>query len=309
MFVSNGVLKVLKKINREGDLQKNVDSKSLTSFKAGGAFRAILYVNTLESLIRVMIFIREKSVPYFILGKGSNILVSDKGYAGVCIVLGGDFADYEIRDDAIEFGAGISLSKAFRICRDLGLGGLEVLATIPGSIGGATYMNAGAFGQNMSDIVSYVVCLLNGKITYLKPNDCEFGYRHSVFQEKDIIILRVGLKKQPLDKIDMQNKYLHALETKKASQPLEYPSAGSVFKNIDGISVAKMLDDMGAKGLKQGDAMVSTKHSNFIINTGNATAQDIYVLIEKLRKAFFEKYRLQLQSEIKLIGEFNETDG
>lgn len=293
----------LKRLNTGGTLKTNVDFSTLTTFRVGGKAKCFMEICSFEGLIKVFDYIQKNNLDYFILGAGSNLLVSDKGYGGVVIKLGGAFERIEVDENGrLECGGGVRLSCAYATARDLGLSGLEVLGTIPATIGGATYMNAGAYGEDMSGVVDYVVALHNGKIKYYKCEECKFAYRSSVFQTNGALILRVGLRLSPLPKDDIMEKFLSVLKMKRNSQPLESPSAGSTFKRIDGLNVSKMLDDMGVKGLKVGGAQVSTKHANFIINDGTASATDIYKLIMKIKEMFRKTYNIELQTEIKFLG-------
>lgn len=294
----------LKKCNKGGTILKNVSLSNYTTFKIGGRAKIMVTIKTIEGFIRVMDYIQNKKLRYFILGEGSNLLISDKGYDGVVILLKGDLARISETHDGIEVGAGARLTTAYIEARNLGLSGLEVLGTIPGSTGGAIYMNAGAYDTCISDIVSYVIAYVDGKIKYYTLSECEFGYRSSIFQKNNAIILRVGLKLITKDPNDIQAKYLDTLKRKRLSQPLSFPSAGSVFKGIGDLSVSKMLDDMGVKGLREGGAMVSDKHANFIVNDGNAKAKDVYVLIHKVKKMFKDTYGIDLQIEIQFLGDF-----
>lgn len=294
----------LKKCNKGGTVLKNVSLSNYTTFKIGGRAKIFVTIKTIEGFICVMDYIQNKQLKYFILGEGSNLLISDRGYDGVVILLKGDLARVSQTTDGVEVGAGARLTTAYVEARNLGLSGLEVLGTIPGSIGGAVYMNAGAYDTSISDIVTYVVAYIDGKMKYYTQSECQFGYRTSIFQNNNAIILRVGLTLVAKDYEEIQSKYLDTLKRKRISQPLSYPSAGSVFKGIDGMSVSKMLDDMGVKGLREGGAIVSSKHANFIINEGNAKAQDVYILIHRVKKMFKDAYGIDLQIEIQFLGEF-----
>lgn len=295
----------LRRLNTNGTTKVNVPMNSLTTFKVGGKAKCLMEICSFEGFIKVIDYIQKHKLNYFILGAGSNLLVSDKGYNGVVIKLGGAFGRVEVDDEGrLECGGGVRLSEAYATARDLGLGGLEVLGTIPATIGGATYMNAGAYGEDVSGVVDYVVALCDGKIKFFRNEDCKFLYRSSIFQNNNAIILRVGFKLKKSTKDEIMEKFLSVLKRKRASQPLKENSAGSTFKRVDGINVSKMLDDMGAKGLRVGGAQVSTKHANFIVNDGTASATDIYKLVIKVKKMFKEKYNIDLQTEIKFLGEF-----
>lgn len=294
----------LKSLNVGGKVEKGVCLQNYTTFKLGGKAKYMICISTLEGLIKVMDYINGRKQKFFVLGAGSNLLVSDKGYDGLVINLDGDFARLEQSLDGLtSIGAGMRLSKAYSIIKDLGFSGLEVLATIPATIGGAVYMNAGAFCEQISDNIEYVVALVDGKITYFSRDDCNFGYRYSVFQSLHAIILRVGFRFASKDKVKIEEEFKSALQRKRESQPLEYPSAGSVFKAIDGVVVSKMLDDMNIKGMRIGGAVVSDKHANFILNRGGS-ANDVYRLINKIKFMFKEKYNIDLETEIKFLGEF-----
>ena len=294
----------LNRLNKGGSCVKNVDLKEYTTFKLGGKAKYMVTISTIEGLIKVMDYISARNIDYFILGAGSNLLISDNGYNGIVIKLAGDFARFEQTEDGlVSVGGGMRIAKAYAICKDLGQSGLEVLATIPATIGGAVYMNAGAFGEQISDHIEYVTALVDGKIKYFCHDDCHFGYRSSVFQNLRAIILRVGFSFENGSKEKIELAFKEALQKKRALQPLEYPSAGSVFKRIDGLNVSKMLDDMGIKGMRVGGVMVSYKHANFILNLGG-TAKDVYLLIHKIKKMFKDKYDINLETEIKFLGEF-----
>lgn len=301
--------KKLKKLNDKGKCEKNVSFKNLTTFKIGGLAKFFLQINTIENFIKVMDYINAKKLDYFIIGNGSNILASDKGYKGILIKLGGDFDRIEHFENILECGSGVMLGGVLSKARKLCLSGLEDCVGIPATIGGATYMNAGAYNFEMSKVIESVVAYVDGKINYFKKEDCKFGYRKSIFQDNNAIILRVRLKLENGDKklIDERCKFI--IEKRKNSQPLEFPSAGSIFKRMDNLVVSASLDECGIKGLTIGGAEVSNKHANFIINKVNATSSDVIKLINVIKEKFEERYKEKLQLEIRLIGEFDETIG
>ena len=304
MCVKCEVFARLKCNNKNGETFQNVDLSKYTTFHTGGKCKYLLKIATLEGFIKTILYIKSQNLPYFILGAGSNVLVSDKGYDGIIIILVGDLARMEMQGDILECGAGSRIAAVYAYARDRGLSGIEEGAGIPASIGGATYMNAQAYGFQMAQIVDYVVAYYDGRIKYFTNEECGFGYRKSIFMESGAIILRVGLKLSKLDKDIIQSKYTETISKRKQSQPLEYYSAGCVFKNIPGCITSKMLDDMGAKGMRVGGAMVSTKHANFIINYDHATSLDIFNLILQVKKQFLDTYGINLEMEIKLLGDF-----
>lgn len=302
-------LNKLKKLNCNGVTLKNFELKNSTTFRIGGKAKYYLEICTIENFIQVMLYLESRQVDYFIIGNGSNLLVSDSGYSGLVIKLKGDFARCEkMQDTVIECGSGVLLSQAYAFARDLGLGGLEDSAGIPATIGGAVVMNAGAYNFEMSKIVDYVVVYMNGKIMYLRNSECLFAYRSSIFQDKKCIVLRVGLNLELSDKESMQNRYLELLKIRKEKLPLSLGNAGCVFRRLESINVSKALDECGFKGLGVGGAVVSDKHANFIVNKGNATSSDVYELINKIKTEFYSRLGIKLSCEIKFLGEFNEIN-
>ena len=300
-------IRTLKKLNYNGKVKENEDLSKLCTFRCGGKAKIFLEINTLENFLNTMLYFQKIKPEFFVLGAGSKILVSDKGYDGIVIKLGGDFSRIsQITEDVFEFGAGVKLSEAFAYARSVGFGGLEDGVGIPATMGGAVFMNAGAYNFEMSKVVEYVVAYMDGKITYLTNKMCQFGYRSSIFQSKETIILRVGLKLEKKDVQLIDARFKEVMDRRHLSQPLKYPSAGSVFKRREDIVVSKLLDEYGLKGLTFGGAKVSDKHANFIINYNNATAQEIFELIDIAKIRFFKKSGILLETEIIFLGEFDE---
>lgn len=302
-------VKRLRKLNYKGELIKNVHLKDYTTFKCGGIGKYLLKVKTLENFLAVINYLNSLNVKYFILGAGSNLLVSDNGYDGILIQFAGDLARIEILDDIVECGAGCRLASVITFAKEEGLSGIEDGIGIPASIGGAVYMNASAYDFEMSKVVDYVVAYINEKITYFHNDECKFSYRHSVFQDNNAIILRVGLKLTPQPKEEIELRMKEVMTRRLETQPLNLPSAGCVFKRMSGIVVSKELDNCGLKGLTFGGAKVSERHANFIVNFRNATSQDVYELIEVVKVRMKNKLGIELQTEIKLLGDFDETTG
>lgn len=292
----------LKKLNYKGPCFFDKQLKDLNTFRINAIAKVFLQINTIENLLDVMEYLKKCGQKYFVLGGGSNVLVGD--YDGVVIKLGGDFQQIEEFDGTIEMGAGVEIFQAYNFCREHSLGGFEESVGIPGTIGGATFMNASCYGFEMSKLVEYVVAfdILSQKIKYLKNVECEFGYRTSVFNSGEFIIMRVGLKLLPKDIAEMESQRKIALEKRFISQPKGF-SAGCVFKKINNQNVSKMLDDMGIKGKSMGGAVVSTKHANFILNDGSATYQDVKNLIADIQEQFEKTYNEKLEREIKYLGD------
>lgn len=292
--------KLLQKLNRRGKCEFNKDLIGLNTYRISAKSSIYLEINTIENLIDTVDYLYKLHLPIFILGGGSNVLVDD--YSGAVIKLGGDFCYIEEIDDIIEMGSAVQLSKAYKFSLEHSLGGFEESVGIPGTIGGAVYMNAGCYGFEMSKLVEYVVAynIETGKITYFSKYNCLFGYRDSVFKCNKYIILRVGLRLHLLDGDTISQICQDTLSKRNSTQPKGL-SAGCVFKKIDGLNISKMLDDMGIKGKRVNDAIVSQKHANFIMNKGNATSEDIKKLIEEIKIEFKKTYNIDLQVEIKYL--------
>ena len=299
-------LKTLLKLNKHGVTYKDFSLKNETTFKIGGKCDYFVEIHTVEDFIKVMLYLKERNASIFVLGNGSNILISDKGYRGVVIRLKGDFDRIDSRDEYLEVGSGVLLPKLYAYTLNHSLSGLEEGGLIPATVGGAVYMNAQTGSFLASNLVEYVVAYDYSKIVYLKNADCEFGHKKSIFQKGNYIILRVGLKLVRAPKEDIATKHHNAYIYRKENHPIEFPSAGCVFKKIDNKNISKMLDDMGIKGKKIGGALVSPKHANFVISE-NASSDEVYKLIKSIEKEFYEKYNFNLQREIILVGEFDET--
>lgn len=275
-----------------------------TSFKIGG--RADIYCEAMteDALIRLLISCRERNIPYFIIGKGSNLLVSDKGVRGLVIRLGGAFCDISLSEDGlIRCGAGAALAALCGYALKSSLGGLEFAWGIPGTAGGAVYMNAGAYGGEMRDVVRSVECIdENGVFHSFKGEELCFGYRRSVFTDGGYIITAVSVRLEAKPESEIKRKMDELMSRRKSKQPLEYPSAGSVFKRPEGYYAAALIEECGLKGAEVGGAAVSGKHSGFIINKGEASCEDVKKLIAHIKKRVYEQKGVELHCEVKLIG-------
>lgn len=287
-----------------GEVTLNYPLAEHTSFKIGG--NADLYVcpNNLMELITTIELCKKAGAPYFLLGAGSNLLISDKGIRGVVIKLGDGFEYAHAKGDYILAGAGVSLAKLSSEAKNAELAGLEFASGIPGSLGGAIYMNAGAYGGEMKDVITEVSYIDDdGTVKTIEGSDCGFGYRQSIFTEgnKIIISAKLTLKKGNKDEILETMRDLNA--RRKDKQPLEYPSAGSTFRRPEGHFAGALIESSGLKGCRIGGAEVSEKHAGFIINVGNATAKDVLDLIAHVQKVVKEKHGVDLEPEVKITGE------
>mgnify|MGYP004561091111 CR=1 FL=1 len=286
-----------------GKVVENVPLKDHTTYKVGGIASCFVYPENSKQLIKLLKYAKSKDIKYKVLGNGSNTLFSDKKYEGIIIKL--DKFDYiEIKNDIIVAGAGYNLMKLASLAARKSLAGLEFASGIPGTVGGAVYMNAGAYKSDMGYIVKRVKVLTpDYRVITMTNKELDFHYRSSFFQKnKDYICLEATLgltkgKKEELYKVNQERK-----QRRLESQPLEYPSAGSVFRNPEGLFAGKLIEDLGLKGLTKGGAQISNKHANFIINIGNAKASDIKELIEFTKDAVLDKYDIELKCEQEFVN-------
>ena len=288
-----------------------------TSFKVGGPARFFAKAESTEDLKAAIALAREKGLPYFILGNGTNLLVSDKGYDGVVITLAGDFSTIEdLGNGAFKVGAAVPLGRFARTTLKQGFAGIHKLAGIPGTLGGAIYMNAGAYGQEIGNCCTSVTILdSEGNIRELAAADCGFGYRQSIFQKNKAIILSATFQLPAASAegkavADLEAELAECMAKRKASQPLNMPNAGSTFKRLESgaadtptqIAPGYYIEQAGLKGHHIGGAEVSTLHANFIVNAGGATAKDILDLSEHVQRVVHEKFAIKLKREIILLG-------
>lgn len=277
---------------------KDVSLKHYNTYKLDVLVNYLVFVNSKEELIKLVKFLKETKEKFLVLGNGSNVIFKNKVYDGVIIKLD-KLNKYIIKDGMIEAGAGCSLIKLATSTALMGLSGLEFASGIPGEIGASVAMNAGAYTHSLSEVVESVEVLTpDNEIVTMTNSECSFGYRESFFKHnRDYIIisckcnLMVGKREEILELIS--NRRIRRIK----SQPLKYPSAGSVFRNPEGMYAGKLIEDCGLKGYKLGGAMVSLKHANFIVNFKNATGQDIVDLINKIRRLVKEKYNVELVLE------------
>ena len=286
-------------------IKKDEPMKKHVTFRVGGNADYFVTVKNADEIAAVINLCKEEKVPYFIMGNGSNLLVGDKGIRGVVIQIAKDMNDIEVDGETITAMAGALLSKIAGAALNAGLTGLEFASGIPGTLGGAVVMNAGAYGGEMKDVLDMVRVLTpEGEILELGKDALKLGYRTSVVAEKNYIVLdaRIVLKKGDKEKI---REYMEDLKGRRTSkQPLEYPSAGSTFKRPEGYFAGKLIDDAGLRGFALGGAQVSEKHCGFVINKDNATALEIIKLIEEVQKRVKENSGVALETEVKKVGEF-----
>ena len=297
------IIDIIEKSNI-GKVEKNAKLSKYTTYKTGGIAKAIVYPRNKTCLVKLIRLLRSHDVKYKILGNGSNLLFSDKTYNGVLIRLNA-FDDIEfLARNKIRVGAGYSLMKLSLQCARKGLAGLEFAAGIPGTIGGAIFMNAGAYKSDMGYIVQSVKVLTPDlKIITLENKEMKFHYRSSFLQSNPgYICLEVILKLVKGDKDALDEVIKERRKRRMESQPLEFPSAGSVFRNPEGMFAGQLIEESGLKGKKIGGAMVSEKHANFIINHKNAKSSEIKELIELVHDTVLEKYNVDMRCEQEFVN-------
>jgi len=287
------------------NILENEEMSSHTTFRVGGPAKYMVLVETQDQLAQLIRYMNLVEREYFILGNGSNILVSDKGYKGVVFKLIGEFSRVQVKDERIECGAAALLSMVAREAADNSLSGMEFASGIPGSVGGAMVMNAGAYDGEMSQITeSVTVVSPDGEVLVLDAGTMEFGYRTSIIKKTKYVVTSVVLKLVPGDKEEITTLMRDLNAKRREKQPIEYPSAGSTFKRPEGYFAGKLIMDAGLRGFSIGGARVSDKHCGFVINQGNASAADVYDVICQVTETVKEKFGVKLEREVILLGDF-----
>ena len=288
-----------------GEVRINEPMTHHTSFHIGGPADILVIPQSTEDVRKVLDFTRQKDIPLTVLGNGSNVLVRDKGIRGIVLKLGNALKSREQKGNRFTFGCGIALAQCSRIIGEAGFSGMEFAVGIPGSLGGALYMNAGAYGGEMKDIVEAVSYIdENGIIKSFKRDELNFSYRRSVFTDKEYIVTDVLFKLENKSQNEIREKMDELMGKRKSKQPLEYPSAGSTFKRPEGYFAGKLIEDAGLRGFRVGDAQVSEKHCGFVINRGNASAAEVMELMRQVEDKVEENSGVRLEAEVRRIGEF-----
>jgi len=285
------------------DVRRDESMAAHTSFKAGGCADIMAFPVSDEEVQHVLKTARRLEVPLFVMGRGTNLLVTSKGIRGIVMKLADNFSGVEFDGACVTAKSGTPLAVLVREAMARALGGAEFLGGIPGSLGGAVCMNAGAYGGEIGDFVEEVyMATQNGAVT-LNRSEMNFGYRHSILCDKPLIVTGARLRLVPCCREETQEKLCALSEKRRAKQPLEYPSAGSTFKRPEGGFAGTMIEQAGLKGLCVGGAAVSEKHAGFVINTGGATPEDIMALIETVQQRVFAHCGVMLEPEVKIVGE------
>ena len=285
------------------NIKENESMSKHTTYKVGGEVKYFVTPASIEELIELLKKLKEENTKYIIIGNGSNTIFSNNYYDGVVINLS-NINKVEFNDKKVYVEAGYQLIKLAIDAANRSLSGLEFAAGIPGNVGGSIYMNAGAYKSDMSSVIDEVTFLdENLNIKTLKNEELEFSYRESIFQKHNYVIISCVMSLTSGDKDEIIEIINDRKERRMSTQPLEYPSAGSVFRNpSDTVFAGKLIEDLGLKGYSIGGAKVSEKHANFIINTGNATGEDIKALIDYIKKLVMEKYNIELQVEQRFMN-------
>lgn len=302
--MSEALLEVLESIVSSDSIYRDEPMSKHTTFRTGGVAKWFVEVENKEQLLKLIPYLYATGQNFFILGNGSNLLVSDKGYDGIVISLM-KLKEIKAEGNKITAGAGVLLSQLAALAAENSLTGLEFASGIPGSVGGATVMNAGAYGGEMKQIVeSVVVVSKEGEFLTFDNDTMEFSYRHSIIKDYPFTVVEVTFVLETGAKQDIVSKMQELGQQRRQKQPLEYASAGSTFKRPEGYFAGKLIMDAGLRGFRIGGAQVAEKHCGFIINVGNASSQDIWDLICEIREIVKNKFHVELEPEVICLGEF-----
>ena len=293
----------LKNIVKKGLVAVDEPMSAHTTFRIGGP--ADYYVEpTFEEVKELLFFLKKENIPYTLIGNGSNLLVSDEGIEGVVVSFGKEMSEVSWEKEVVRAKAGILLSRLASFAASRSLSGLEFASGIPGTLGGAITMNAGAYGGEMKDVVQSVTVLSGDEMKEYSGEEMDFSYRHSRVLDEDLIVLEVTMKLQSGREEEILSSMKELNKKRVEKQPLNFPSAGSTFKRPEGYFAAKLIEDAGLKGYTVGGAKVSEKHSGFVINFDHATAKDVCTLMQDVQRIVKEKFDVSLEPEVRMIGRF-----
>lgn len=295
----------IRKLGEQVEILVAEPMKNHTTFRIGGPADALALPKTPEEVAEVVRFCHEHAQPYYVLGNGSNLLVSDEGYRGLVLQLYRNFNDIQVNGETITVQSGAMLAAVARTAYQTGLTGLEFASGIPGTIGGAVVMNAGAYGGEMKNVLKEVTVLTKeGEVLVISAKALELGYRTSVIPKNGWIVLGAVLQLKKGDQEQILARMEELKEQRITKQPLDLPSAGSTFKRPEGYFAGKLIMDAGLRGFTVGGAQVSEKHCGFVVNRGNATAADVWELICEVKRRVKEMTGVELEPEVKLLGDF-----
>ena len=303
--ISSAIYEFISTYVPEEDILTEEPMSRHTTFRVGGEAQCFVRISDKEQLKKLIPYLRQVEVPYFILGNGSNLLVSDKGYEGVILQIGNKMNTIKVEGIHIRAQAGALLSQIAKCAYDKGLTGFEFASGIPGSIGGGVVMNAGAYGGEMKQVVESVLVMdIQGEILELSGESMEFGYRTSIIKNRPFIVLEVCLKLEQGNKERIASDMEELAQKRREKQPLEYASAGSTFKRPEGYFAGKLIMDAGLRGYSIGGAQVSDKHCGFVVNTGRASATDVAEVISEVQERVKDKFGVSLETEVIFLGDF-----
>ncbi|HOD93857.1 MAG TPA: UDP-N-acetylmuramate dehydrogenase [Clostridia bacterium] len=281
----------------------NEPMSNYTAYKTGGPADMLAIPEDTASLKELLLVLKKNQVPTYVFGNCTNLIVRDKGIRGA-VILTNKLNGLEVKDNIITASCGVSMAKLAAFAYEIALSGMEAVSGIPGTVGGAVYMNAGSYGTSMEDIlISSEYLDQDMQIHTLTKEKHEFGCRKSFYTDSNLVILKASFKLTPADKNNIKQDMIEYAKKRKSSQPLEYPSCGSVFKRPVGYYAGKLIEDAGLKGYSVNGAEISTKHAGFIINKGNATSKDILSIIDLIKTVVYNKYKVDLEPEVRIIGE------
>lgn len=299
------LVKILTELNI-GKVKEYEPLKKHTTWKIGGPARVFIEPSSVEGLKKAMVEITKRNIPWFVIGKGSNLLVSDKGINGVVIKFGENMAHIHEDGGLIRVGAGFSLIRLATMMSKKGFSGLEFAGGIPGTVGGAVFMNAGAHGSDISNVLKRAHILLSdGTLKWYSNEEMEFSYRTSILQKIDGVCVEAELQLVPGEKEMIVKEMQKHKDYRRETQPWDYPCCGSVFRNPLPYYAGKLIEEAGLKGYAVGGAQISEKHANFIVNKGNATAQNVSDLIKHVQNTIKDRYGVTLKTEVEFVGEIN----
>ncbi len=302
-MIGGAVIEALQKFVPRENIHLQEPMAAHTTFRIGGPADCFLELENEEQLKKVRRYLELTGVSFFVLGNGSNLLVNDTGYRGIILQIGSKMNSISVHGNDIIAKAGATLAQAARAAMEQGLTGLEFASGIPGTVGGGVVMNAGAYGGEMSQVVTQVnVVSREGELLELDNGTMEFGYRNSVIRKSPFIVTEVTFRLEPGDMGVIKTKMEELAARRREKQPLEYPSAGSTFKRPEGNFAGKLIMEAGLKGFRIGGAEVSEKHCGFVVNKGNATAQDVREVIAKIQARVKAQFRVELEPEIVFLG-------
>ncbi len=293
----------LKAIAGSENVFENEPMHRHTTFRIGGNADYFVTPDTEEKITALLGFAKDNAIPFYVTGNGSNLLVKDGGFRGIIINIYKSFSDISVKDDVITAKAGALLSAAARTALANSLTGMECLSGIPGTIGGAVCMNAGAYGGEMKDIVVETKVINNGRIEIISNAESDFGYRTSRIMRDNMVVLETVLKLEKGNKSAIEGRMKELMDMRNSKQPVELPSAGSTFKRPEGYFAGKLIDDSGLRGYSVGNAQVSPKHCGFVVNNGGASAKDVITLMKNVADIVYEKFGVRLEPEVRIIGE------